>query len=90
MTTTSTIKAFNFEVYTKNPLTGEEGWDIMFPTVYAESKEAAKAFLKSDYPNFDCIILFNYGCEIKDGSIDQMVYATGASYRDTTYEDRYN
>lgn len=84
------MKAFNFEVYTKNQVTGEEGWDIKFPTIYAETKEEAKAFLKSDYPDFDCIILFNYGVDIEDGSIDMKHYAEGNRYRETTFEDRYN
>lgn len=84
------MKAFNFEVYTCNPTTGETGWDIKFPTVFADSMEQAKAFLRTSYPNFDCIILFNYGIEIKDGSKEAKHYATGASYFHPTYAELYS
>lgn len=84
------MKAFNFEIYTCHPITGEGGYDIKFPTVYANTKEEAKLFLKNEYPNFDCIILFNYGIDINESDIDVKAYANGANYRDTEYMDRYN
>lgn len=37
-----------YEIYTRNPETGERGWDIVF--VYA-SRENIES-----YPNFDCIV----------------------------------
>ena len=37
-----------YEIYTKNPKTGESGWDIKFVL-------ATKSTIKL-YPNFDCII----------------------------------
>lgn len=77
------MKAFNFEVYTCNPTTGEEGWDIKFPTVFADSLPMAREVLKESYPNFDCEILFNHGDKIQDGSIEAKHYATGAKYFDT-------
>jgi len=57
-------KAFNFEIYTCNPATGEGGWDIKNPYIFAEDKKAAKEILKNDYPDFDCIILFNHEIEL--------------------------
>lgn len=50
---------FNFEVYTKNPFTGEMGWDIKFVSVFANSKDDAKEYLKK-WNLFDCIILHNF------------------------------
>ena len=41
-----------YEIYTKNPITGEGGWDIKF--VEAESREQVKSF-----PHFDDIITVN-------------------------------
>ena len=80
--------AINFEVYTCNPATGETGWDIKFPTVYAGTVNDGKEILKKHYPNFDCVILHNYSIGIK--GIDLITYAGGAKYRDTTEADRYN
>ena len=46
-------EGFNtYEVYTKNPITGERGWDIKF--VEAENEEQLQQF-----PNFDCVISVN-------------------------------
>lgn len=56
------MKAYNFEVYTCHPSTGESGWEIEFPDVVAESKKEAKLLLKR-WPLFDCIILFNHETE---------------------------
>lgn len=83
------MKAFNFEIYTKHPQTGEEGWEIEQPTIFAETKEKAKQFLKESYPNFDCIILFNYGIEITDGSVEAKHYANGEMYFLPTSQEQY-
>ena len=53
------LKAYQFEIYTCNEITGETGWDIKFRTVLAYSKKEAKELLR-ETPFFDCIILFNY------------------------------
>lgn len=50
---------FGYEVYTKNPETGENGWDIKFVEVVATEPQQAKNFLKA-WPLFDVIILKNY------------------------------
>ena len=50
---------FNFEIYTIDPLTGQTGWEIICVSVKAENKAEAKEKLKQ-FPNFDCIITFNY------------------------------
>lgn len=51
---------FNFEIYTSNPKNPKEtGFDIFFVSVKAETISEAKENLKK-FPNFDCIILFNY------------------------------
>lgn len=87
---TLAMKAFNFEVYTSDPITGTTGWDIKNPTVFANDKKEARQELKDHYPNFDCVILFNYEVEITDGSIEAKHYATGAKYFEPTYEEQYN
>lgn len=74
------MKAINFEIYTKHPQTGEIGWEIEIPTIFAESKKEAIQFLKESYPNFDCIILHNYTIDIKDGSMDAKMYAKGLQF----------
>lgn len=56
-------KIYNFEIYTCNPITKEEGWDIKFVTVVADSKMEAREKLK-DVPNFDVVILFDYSMEV--------------------------
>lgn len=45
----NTVKAY--EIYVKNPITGEEGWDIK--TVWSTDE------LIKTYPDFDCIITIN-------------------------------
>lgn len=54
------MKEYNFEIYTKHPVTNDSGWDIRFASCFADSKESAKEIIKS-YPLFDCIILYNFG-----------------------------
>ena len=58
MKKTTTINTYNFEIYTKNPRTGETGFDIAFINVYAKSNKEAREILKQT-PDFDCIILDN-------------------------------
>ena len=49
------LKQYMFEVYTKNPETGEEGWDIKFVMILAKDiKEAKQILMKNDL--FDEII----------------------------------
>lgn len=42
-----------FEIYTKNPETGEAGWDIQYV-------EGVKEKIKEHYPHFDCFITKGY------------------------------
>lgn len=60
------MKQYNFECYTKHPQTGETGWDIKWVGVFADSKEDARELLKS-FPNFDCVLTFNFGGLDLDG-----------------------
>lgn len=53
------MKAVNFEVYTKNPETGETGWDIFRVSVIAEDSKEARELLKN-WKLFDCVILHNF------------------------------
>lgn len=50
---------FGYEIYTKNPTTGETGWDIKFIEVVATSHRNALEML-AKWPLFDVIILNNY------------------------------
>ena len=52
-------KYFNFEIYTIDPITGTAGWEINMVSVKADTKLLAKNKLY-DYPNFDCVILYNF------------------------------
>lgn len=83
------MKAFNFEIYTKNPQTGEEGWDIVFRTVFVDSKETnstksgAREALKNT-PLFDCVILFNYCMDINMSDLTPtQLSAINAGYYDS-------
>jgi len=49
------MKKFCFEIYTKNPETGEEGWDIEHVIIYSDSLVNAKKIIET-YPNFDCVV----------------------------------
>jgi hypothetical protein len=71
------MKAFNYEIYTKNPITGEGGWDIRFVSVFAEDRTKAKEVLRS-VPNFDIVILFNFETDLDDREAD--FYANGHLY----------
>jgi hypothetical protein len=75
------MKAFSFEIYTKNPQTGEPGWDIKFVNVFTNDMQKAKSLLKT-VPDFDCIILFNHSCELDNDDIE--AYEKGNKYRFTS------
>lgn len=62
------MKEVNFETYTKNPETGESGWDIYFVSVIADSKVEAKEILK-EWDLFDEIILFNYCSDLPNSGV---------------------
>jgi hypothetical protein len=53
---------FEYEIYTKNPITGQPGWDIQFITIIANSRKEAKELLRR-HPNFDCIITVEFDAE---------------------------
>lgn len=72
------MKAYNFEIYTSNPETGEEGWDIKLVSVFAEDGQEARLSLKWNVPNFESIILFNRSTELSEN--ETAIYATGAKY----------
>ena len=53
------MKAFNYEIYTNNPATGENGWDIKFRTVFAETRtEIIKALVYLLGSFILCVLLF--------------------------------
>lgn len=76
------MKAFNFEIYTLNPITKETGWEIEFPTVYANSYQHAIEILKNDYPDFDCVILFNWVTELDGSQLKDVL--NGIKFKDDT------
>jgi hypothetical protein len=48
---------FSFEIYTKNPQTGDGGWEIKTGyVVNAATREIALNKIKMEYPNFDTVI----------------------------------
>jgi hypothetical protein len=53
------IKHYQFEIYTKNPTTGESGWEIKFRNVAADSFERAKEILRGS-PHYDVTILLEF------------------------------
>lgn len=60
------LKAFEMEIYLKNPATGVTGWDISNIRVFATDREAALMLVKS-YKNFDCVIdANNYADDLDD------------------------
>lgn len=61
---------FNFEIYTKNPKTGESGWDIKFVSVFASSKPEAIRKLKELVNYFDEIILYDYTIPMNDNDYE--------------------
>lgn len=84
------LNIYNFEVYLKEPITHEEGWEIGHINVYAETLKQAREKLKS-VPDFDCVILFNFEIPLNYGkgfSIntedDLANYAHGNNYRFTS------
>lgn len=50
------MKTWYYEVYTKNPTTGEGGWDIETGWVQAENYIRAKAKIRNTIANFDIFI----------------------------------
>lgn len=61
--TNNIMKAYQFEIYTIDSVSGQTGWEIVNRTVFAESKAEAREQLKQT-PLFDCVILFNYCVEV--------------------------
>ncbi len=49
------LEVFDFEIYTKDPISGVEGWDIKYIRAFGSDLNAAKKVLQS-VPHFDCII----------------------------------
>jgi len=70
---------FNFEVYMKNPETGEEGWEIEFINVFASDLQEAKHKLEELVPDFDVIILFNHSVPMSDDDKD-LFYNSGRHF----------
>ena len=61
----STRDLFLVEFYTRNPKTGEGGWDINFAWVYAADRAEAIAKLQANQGSrFDCVITCGQQCEI--------------------------
>jgi hypothetical protein len=76
------MKAFNYEVYTCNPQTGERGWDIKMVSVFAEDKTEARQNLKQFVPHFDVDILFNWCTDPNDASMtkEKALFDEGKQY----------
>lgn len=51
--------SYTVETYFKNPETGETGWEIKNPTVYANNKAEAAKLIKA-MPHFDCFIDYTF------------------------------
>lgn len=75
-------RAYNFEVYTKHPITGAPGWDIKFISVFACNKKEAISLL-SHMPCFDCIILYNHCAPMNHDEV--RAYAMDADWHETAY-----
>jgi len=78
-----TIEAFTFEIYTKNPLTGETGWDIKFVRAFGETKAEARNWLENTFPNFDCEIASTEhwnGTNLSPEDVE--AYARGENWRE--------
>ena len=54
----SNWRQYNWEIYTRNPDTGERGWDIKFRNVIATSKRRAYRLL-DESELFDVAIIYN-------------------------------
>lgn len=77
------LQAWAFEVYTKNPETGETGFDIKFVRAFGSIKAEAVEHLRS-FPNFDCIITADArhnGSALSEA--DVAAYAAGDMFRET-------
>jgi hypothetical protein len=64
----NTLNEYDFEIYTKNPETGETGWDIKFVRVYAKTRNEAGETLKT-FPDFDCVITRANGGMVRDNGL---------------------
>ena len=73
------IKVYNYEVYMKNPETGENNWTISFFNIFAKDKEESRQILKS-IPYFDAVILYNGESKATDKDIK--AYAEGYDYKE--------
>ena len=52
-------KYYNFDIYVMDIVTKQTGWEIEMVSVKAGNINLAKILL-NNYPNFDCVILFNF------------------------------
>lgn len=75
----TTKNSYTYEIYTKDPITGQGGWYIKFYNVFAETKKEANALLNS-IPLFDCVI--DFLDEKPMSSLDVKSYADGADFRE--------
>jgi hypothetical protein len=81
----NTLETFSFEIYTKNPVTGETGWDIKFVRAFGKTKKEAINWLKNEVPHFDEIITStasDNGCHLNEE--DLKVYASGRNCYEVT------
>lgn len=75
------LECFNFEIYVKNPETGESGWDIEHVNAFGVTKADAIEHLRS-YPNYDCVITATEswnGCKLDEA--DVAAFAAGQMFR---------
>ena len=70
---------YTYEIYTKDPLTGQGGWYIKFVNVFAATKKEANALLR-EFPLFDCVI--DFIDEKPMSALDIRAYANGANCRE--------
>lgn len=70
------LEKFHFEIYTKNPETGEGGWDIKFIVAFGYHKSSAVSVITNDVPNFDEIITSTPqwdGTDVTDADIQEAI-----------------
>jgi len=80
------MKAYRFEIYTLHPLTKDEGWDIRFRYVLAESRKEAEKQIKNT-PFFDCIVSFNFSVELDELDSKTAFYLINEGYADEELEN---
>jgi len=84
----------NFEVYTKNPKTGEEGWEIEMVSVIAYSTYHARQILKK-WNLFDEVILFNFSAPLAESNeaglytLNETMKAVEGTILETDYHNKY-